>query len=541
MRRSASKLLADAGYAGGALQDLARYFARILTEKDCEQIVRRSLQTRESQFLLVAKHLIYETSWSPYLRLLNAAGCEYRDLELMVSQRGLEDTLRQLARAGVCLSFEEFRGRTDVVRGSNSFRFRFQDFDNPRGRKLLQERTGGTRSVGLPVSMSLGDVAARTASFGYALHAPDARDKVPITWHTGMRIPHWLTFAKLGSPPERWFSLRDPQDPTSGPRALTFVQMARLVALLRGLRLPAPEYATFEAARSVLRAVVQAAEKKSGCLMSTTPSLAVRLAGLAREQGISLERVTFLVRSEPLTPGKAAEIRATGARVGSLYAFSEGGGVVAIPCSHPQEADDMHFLTDCFGIIHRDREYAGAQVQSYMFTTLLGTAPKIMLNVEMDDFGVLERRRCGCPVERVGYDVHIANVRSFTKLTGEGMTVLGTNCVQIIEEVLPAAFGGESVDYQLLEAEDEQRLTRLFLLVSPRLGDIDENSVRQRFISALEQADWREGMPDLWRSATTIQVLRKEPVPTKSGKLFPFHTIALNTVHQDRPAEAVKR
>jgi len=92
----------------------------------------------------------------------------------------------------------------------------------------------------------------------------------------------------------------------------------------------------------------------------------------------------------------------------------------------------------------------------------------------------------------------------------------------------------------LLEAEDEQRLTRLFLLVSPRLGDIDERAVRQRFISALEQADWREGMPDLWRSATTIQVLRREPVPTKSGKLFPFHTIALDTVHQDRPVEAVR-
>ena len=215
MRRSVSKLIADAGYAVGALQDLSRYFARILTERDCAEIVRRSLDTRESQFLRVAKHLIYETSWSPYLPLLNAAGCEYGDLEVMVRQRGLEDTLRALAGAGVCLSFEEFRGRTDVVRGSNSFRFRFQDFDNPRGRKLLQERTGGTRSVGLPVSMSLGDVAARTASFGYALHAPDARDKVPITWHTGMRIPHWLTFAKLGCPPERWFSLRDPQDPAS--------------------------------------------------------------------------------------------------------------------------------------------------------------------------------------------------------------------------------------------------------------------------------------------------------------------------------------
>ena len=527
MRRNASKLIADAAYAISALQNLSGYFGRILTEGDCREYVRRSLDSRDSNFLRLAKNLIYETSWSPFLPLLNAAGCEYRDLEAMVRQRGLEGTLTELAQAGVRLSFEQFRGRTEVVRGSHSFRFGFQDFDNPQGRKLLQDRTGGTRSVGLPVAMSLDDVAAKSHSFRYAVQALRALDKVPIIWHTGLRIPQLLRFAKLGFPPERWFSLRDPQ--LEGPRPMTFIRSARVMAFLKGLRLPPVEYAPLDAVDVVLRAVLKAASKKSGCLLSTTPSLAVRLAGLARVKGVSLERVTFLANGEPLTPGKAAEICVTGATVGSMYAFAEGG-VVAIPCGHPIEVDDMHFLADCYGVIQTDREYAGIPIKSYTFTTLLETAPKIMLNVELDDFGVLEPRRCGCALEAVGYDVHMANVRSFTKLTGEGMTVLGTNCVQIIEEVLPAAFGGSSVDYQLLEAEDEGHLTRLLLLVSPRLEQVDGDAVRRRFISALEKADWREGMPDHWRKAQTIQVLRQEPVVTKSGKLFPFHTIALSAV-----------
>jgi len=111
-------------------------------------------------------------------------------------------------------------------------------------------------------------------------------------------------------------------------------------------------------------------------------------------------------------------------------------------------------------------------------------------------------------------------------LTGEGATVLGTNCVHIIEEVLPKTFGGQSVDYQLLEVEDEHHLTRLSLLVSPRLGPLDEQALRNRFISALD-AQERGGIP-LWRQAETIQVIRQDPVYTMGGKLFPFHTMALS-------------
>ncbi len=79
-----------------------------------------------------------------------------------------------------------------------------------------------------------------------------------------------------------------------------------------------------------------------------------------------------------------------------------------------------------------------------------------MLNVESDDFGEFTTRRCGCVFDELGLGHHFAYVRSFTKLTGEGATLLGTDCVRILEEVLPREFGGRSIDYQLLETEDER-------------------------------------------------------------------------------------
>jgi hypothetical protein len=360
------------------------------------------------------------------------------------------------------------------------------------------------------------------------MEALGAAAMVPIIWRSGFPVGalnHWLSLAKLRRPARRWFSTAPREYPYRGKQRY-LINAARLIARRRGYRLPPPEFIAVGEAGIVLDAVLEASREQAGCMVITKPSFAVRLAALARQRGVSLDRVCFETANEPLTPGKAGEIRASGARVGALYGFHEGG-MPGVPCGNPVEPDDMHFAADCFGLIQRTREYAGVPVRSFMFTTMLMSARKVLLNVEIDDFGLFEPRRCGCPLDELGYRHHLANVRSFTKLTGEGITVLGTNCVHIIEEILPKAFGGQSVDYQLLELEDEHRLTRLVLLVSPRLGPLDAQSVRDRFVSALTAAHERGGVL-MWRQAGTIQVVRQDPVHTPGGKLFPFHTIALS-------------
>jgi hypothetical protein len=166
-----------------------------------------------------------------------------------------------------------------------------------------------------------------------------------------------------------------------------------------------------------------------------------------------------------------------------------------------------------------------------MLTSLTRSSPKILLNVEIDDFARVERRECGCTFGSLGMHTHLSSVRSFTKLTGEGTTVWGTDVVRAIEEVLPREFGGRSVDYQLLEAEDDRHITRLFLLASPAIGAVDEAKMLTRF----KEVTWNPGIdgadrsPSVWQHGDTLRVLRRDPVATVAGKLLPFHTLALTS------------
>jgi hypothetical protein len=80
----------------------------------------------------------------------------------------------------------------------------------------------------------------------------------------------------------------------------------------------------------------------------------------------------------------------------------------------------------------------------------------------------------------------------------------------------------------LLEDEDEDHLTRLFLVVSPGVGPIDEERVRVRFVEELrDRTRPRSVMPPLWRQADTVRVVRREPLLTTRGKLLPFFTQAV--------------
>jgi hypothetical protein len=164
------------------------------------------------------------------------------------------------------------------------------------------------------------------------------------------------------------------------------------------------------------------------------------------------------------------------------------------------------------------------KVDAFHFTTLLPTAPKLMLNVESDDYGIVETRSCGCALETYGFTDHLRSIRSFRKLTGEGVTLVGSDMVRILEEVLPAKFGGSPLDYQLAEEEDEQGFTRLNLFVSPKIPIEDEKEVIDTVLDAMRKnslaGDFAQA---LWRQARTLRVQRKEPVWTARGKLSPLH------------------
>ena len=95
-----------------------------------------------------------------------------------------------------------------------------------------------------------------------------------------------------------------------------------------------------------------------------------------------------------------------------------------------------------------------------------------------------------CPLAALGYRTHFHTIRSHEKLTSEGMTFLGHDLIRLVEEVLPAQFGGGPTDYQFVEVERDG-LPRVDLLVSPRLGPLNEPAVAAAVLDFLDHIPGR--------------------------------------------------
>jgi hypothetical protein len=175
-------------------------------------------------------------------------------------------------------------------------------------------------------------------------------------------------------------------------------------------------------------------------------------------------------------------------------------------------------------------------VDALLFTSLSTATRKILLNAEIGDYGALERRDCGCLLGATGLRLHLSGIRSFEKLTGEGVSFVSSNLIRILEEVLPAQFGGSSLDYQLVEEEREQGTFRLALLASPRLGSIDEHALRAAFLAELRRDGPAEAyFAQLWKQAGSVEVRRQLPIATAAGKIMPFHLVTSRSQEVRRP------
>jgi hypothetical protein len=143
--------------------------------------------------------------------------------------------------------------------------------------------------------------------------------------------------------------------------------------------------------------------------------------------------------------------------------------------------------------------------------------------MESDDYGVCETRKCDCLFGQLGFNTHLHDIRSFAKLTGTGMTIVGTDFIRILEEVLPAKYGGVATDYQLLEEEDEQGQTHLSLIISPEVGVVDESQVITTVLRELRRAPHPGKLTaGVWARANILGVKRMHPI-SKMGKVMTLH------------------
>ena len=104
----------------------------------------------------------------------------------------------------------------------------------------------------------------------------------------------------------------------------------------------------------------------------------------------------------------------------------------------------VHVCRDSVALISYRRlaPLTEVEIDSLMFTSLLPFAATILVNVEMDDSGVLEPATCDCSLSAMGFNQQVSNIYSYGKLTGQGMTLLGGDVLNILEKALPERFGG---------------------------------------------------------------------------------------------------
>jgi len=510
--------------------DLRGFLRNTITLEQSRQALSARLQNRGKNFLSLVREGIYGNPGSPYLKLLKVADCEFEDIENMVNRDGIEAALHKLMAAGVYLSWEEFKGKKDVIRGGSHFSFRERDFDNPFLSSYYYVQSSGTRSAGTRTQFDLRHRSDISYYYPLALAVGNALDVPMGIWMpilpsmTG--ISGLLHYWNIGKPVAKWFTPVDENQVQASLRDRLALRYIIYAGRLWGAKLVKPEYVSVVEAVKVAHWMADAKKQFGGCSLTCFPSLMVKVCQAAVGNGLDISGTHFFGGGEPFTEAKCREIEAAGATANPRYWISEIG-FIGCSCRGLSDVDDVHLFSDSVATIQRPRklEHTDISVNAFLFTSLMTSSPKIMLNVESDDYGVMETRSCGCLFEELGFKEHLYNIRSFAKLTGSGMTIIGSDFVRILEDILPHKYGGAVTDYQLLEEEDEQGQTSLCLVISPDVGAVDENEVKDIVFEELRRNTYGGKLAaGFWSQVNALCVKRMHP-KSSSGKIATLHLL----------------
>jgi hypothetical protein len=522
-----SSVLDEARAFAGFVAGIPRFVRAGMTPAKAEAILRHRLAHREANLLQTMQSRVFNNPASPYHQMLAIAGCTMADLEHEMQVHGLEATLRQLHAAGVYVSFEEFKGEVPLIRGGREIPVREGAFDNPRATAYLPTTTGGTTGRPRRMMLDLDKLAGGLPHHVLLMQVEGGPDVPRIRWwdlppSPGMGLA--LRAAAAREAPAHWLTAVWPGHGVPA-RFLWASWAAMLAARASGAAVAWPRHVPMDRAGEIATLAHSLLRRHGRCHVRGSVSRMVRVAVAAREAGLDLTGATMMGGAEPPTPAKVAEIEASGACFTSAYHFSEVG-MAGIHCTASADPNDQHLMRDHLALILAPRAVPGfgMEVPAFCFTTLLPSASKLLLNVESDDYGTLETRECGCPWGALGLTQHVSGIRSFRKLSGEGVTLIGTDIERILGEVLPATHGGSAVDYQLLEEEGDHGLTRVTLLVDPRVPLTDDQAPAATFLQAIAAMGMRAGITHaLWQQAGTLRVRREAPRWTPRGKLMPLH------------------
>ncbi len=523
--RFVDELRAAAGFLGG----LRPFLRATLDLREARRILDAQLAARKQTFALVLRRAIFEKERSPYRRLFDWARISHADVEKMLVQDSLEATLGRLYDAGISLTLEEFKGWRPLLRPGLELEVHAEDFDNPLTARQYEARTGGSTSAPRRILIDPALLAHESAYHAGLYAAAKASDRPLGVWQPAppgaVGIKTALMQAKLGRPTARWFSQN--RLGTGSLKHAAFTRAALYTARLFGARIAMPEYTPAADAARVAAWLAQQTANGTPAIMVTPASGGVRTCRAALEKRIDISGTLFILGGEPYTEAKAAVIHEARCRGYCHYAMVETG-MIGLACLAGETPDDVHLVSDKIATIQRDKKVgtAGTVVKALIHTTLLPTSPKVMLNVESGDYAALVERECGCSALPSGFTQHLHTIRSYEKLTSEGMNFLGGDLLTLVEQVLPARFGGRPTDYQFIERESDG-LPRVSLVVHPAVGYLDGDQVVRAVLEFLRSRGIGEAMmADVWAQSATLQIVRQAPYVTSGGKILPLQIVS---------------
>jgi hypothetical protein len=510
---------------------LSGYLREPIDPQTAHARVRADLASRADNLLRIIAEGVLAVPGSPYRALLEHAGATAEDVADLIRQEGVEGALERLYDAGVYVSLDEFKGRKPIVRGSLRLEVTARDFDNPLTTVHYAAQSGGSRSSGTRIAIDLAH-NVRSAIYDLLLfETHGVLDRPYVIWQPtlpyGAGMNAVLRYAKFGGSAARWFTQN---------RAPTFGQswqhgwLTRFLVLATrwyGRPVPQPQHVPLAQAERIAACLAELKTRGTPALVNTNASSGTRVCLAAKEHGLDIAGTMFRLGGEPLTPARARVVASSGSRVVTIYGMGEIGRI-GLPCAHADEVDDVHLLLDKLSVIRRLRSprAGGPPVPVNVYTTLVSSTPKLMLNVESDDFGEMQQRSCGCLLDELGLGLHLHTIRSHEKLTSEGMNFLGHDLIRLIEEVLPARFEGAPTDFQFVEDETPDGLPQVRLLVSPRVGHLSEDNVVAAVIDFLNDLPGAGGaFGERWREGGTLRVVRREPYATNASKVLALHTM----------------
>jgi hypothetical protein len=305
-RLGGANALEDAAAAARLLTHLPGILRRPIQPGQARAALRAQLGRCETDFLAMAREIIYPRPGSPVRQLLTLAGCEYGDLERLVVHEGLEQSLRVLFRQGVYLTVDEFKGRQPARRGSTSIEVSPALLRRPGMKSAGAGQSSGSRGSRTRAQFDLAQIKRAATNYCVDFEARGGRDWVKGIWEVpGGSIKAVLHFSAFGRPLARWFSLVEAATPGLDPRYRWAELALDWGSRLAGVPLPRPEQVPLDDPLPIARWMVDLLRRGQVPHLYAFLSPAVRLCQAAEAAGFDLSGAQLTVTGEPFTPARA--------------------------------------------------------------------------------------------------------------------------------------------------------------------------------------------------------------------------------------------